>query len=113
MEKRKYPRMGMSNLSVDVADGAGIFLGMVSDISRNGLSMTDLPKRLNGSVIKMTIVVSAQGRRFKMNVSPRWYSDEGSTKSVGAEVFNPPPNWIEFVTNVEPILHDVWGKIRL
>jgi hypothetical protein len=113
MEKRKHPRMGMSNLSVDVADGIGIYLGMVSNISRTGLSMTDLPKRFNGSVKKMTIIVSAKGRHFKMNVSPIWYSDEGSTKSVGVEIFTPSPNWIEFVMKFEPVRQDVWGEIRL
>jgi hypothetical protein len=114
MEKRRHPRIAMDRISVDVADGVGVFQGMVSDISRFGVCLTDLPKRLNGSVKKMTIVVSAKGQHFKMNTRPRWYADDGATKSVGAEILNTPLGWTEFVMDFEPAMHkDVWGLIRL
>jgi hypothetical protein len=87
---------------------------MVSDISRFGVCMTDLPKRLNGSVKKMAIVVSAKRQHFKMNVRPRWYMDDGSGKSVGAEILNALPDWTEFVMKFEPVFqNDTWDEIRL
>jgi hypothetical protein len=114
MEKRKHQRIGMENISVDVADGVGAFQGMVSDISRFGVRLINLPKRLNGSVKKMTIVVSAKGQYFKMNARPRWYADDGATKSVGAEILKAPWGWTEFVIGFEPVIHkDVWSEIRL
>jgi hypothetical protein len=114
MEKREHPRMTIKDISVDVAVGAGVFRGMISDISRFGVCMTDLPKRLNGSVKKMTIVVSAKGQHFKMNVKPRWYTEGGVTKSVGSEILNPPWGWTEFVMVFEPAIQkDVWDKFRL
>ena len=114
MEKRKYPRMEIGNLAVDVSDGIGYFPGVVSDVSRVGIGMSDLPKRLNEDVKKMTVVVSVQGEHFKMNVKPRWSTKDGTRKSVGVEIMSAPYGWTEFVMNFEPVFHgDVWGEVRL
>ena len=114
MERRKYQRIAMENLSVDVSDGIGFFPGVVSDVSRFGISIADLPMRLNGDVKKMTVVVSGQGGHFKMNIRPRWSAKDGLRKSVGAEITNAPWGWTEFVMNFEPVFHgDVWGEVRL
>jgi hypothetical protein len=103
MEKRRYQRIAIENLSVDVADGVGFFQGMVSDISRSGICMTDLSERLNGDVKKMTVVVSGKGANFRMNVRPRWYTHGGVRKIVGVEMINAPVGWAEFVIGVEPV----------
>jgi len=114
MEKRKYPRMEIGTLSVDVSDGVGFFPGVVSDVSRVGIGISDLPKRLDGDVKKMTIVVSVPGEHFKMNVRPRWSTKNGVRKSVGVEIMSAPCGWTEFVMNFEPVFHDdVWGEVRL
>ena len=104
----------MENLSVDIADGVGFFQGMVSDVSRFGICMTDLPKRINGDAEKMTIVVSGRAGHFKMNVRPRWYTRGSARRSVGVEIMDVPWGWNEFVKNFEPVFHkDVWDQIRL
>ena len=114
MEKRKHLRIAMENLSVDIADGVGFFQGMVSDVSRFGICMTDLPKRINGDAEKMTIVVSGRAGHFKMNVRPRWYTQGGARRFVGVEIMDVPRDWIEFVMNFEALLHnDIKGEIRL
>jgi len=114
MEKRKHLRIAMENLSVDIADGVGFFQGMVSDVSRFGICMTDLPKRINGDAEKMTIVVSGRAGHFKMNVRPRWYTRGSARRSVGVEIMDVPWGWNEFVKNFEPVFHkDVWDQIRL
>jgi hypothetical protein len=114
MERRKYQRIVMENLSVDVSDGVGFFPGIVSDVSRFGMSMTDLPKRLDGDVKKMIVVISGKGGHFKMSVRPKWSTSDGLRKSVGAEISNTPWGWTEFVMNFEPVFHDdVWGEVRL
>lgn len=103
MEKRQHLRIAMENLSVDVADGVGFFRGVVSDVSRFGVCMTDLSKRLTGDANKMTIVVSGQGGHFKMKVRPRWYTHGGERKSVGVEIIDVTPDWTEFVIGFEPV----------
>ena len=106
--------MGIGNLSVDVSDGVGFFPGVVSDVSRIGIGMSDLPKRLDGDVKRMTIVVSVPGEHFKMNVRPRWSTKDGVRKSVGVEIMSAPYGWTEFVMNFEAVLHqEVKGEIRL
>jgi PilZ domain len=114
MEKRRHPRMIIENFIVDISDGVGFFQGTVSDISRFGLCMTELPKRLNGGAKKMTVVISGKGANFKMNIRPRWYTQGGGTKSVGAEIINAPWGWTEFAMKFEPPLpKDIWDGIRL
>jgi hypothetical protein len=114
MEKRKFPRMGMTNLSIDVSDGVGSFPGIVTDVSRFGLGITDLPKRLDTEAKKMTIVVSVHGGHFKMKVRPRWSVRDGLRKNVGVEISNAPWGWTEFVMEFEPVFNDdVWGEVRL
>jgi hypothetical protein len=114
MERRKYQRVALKSLSVDASDGIGFFPGVVSDVSRFGICITDLPKKLNGDVKKMTIVISGEGEHFKMNVQPRWSTRDDLRKSVGAEILNAPWGWTEFVMNFEPVFHDdIWGEVRL
>jgi hypothetical protein len=114
MDRRKHQRLAIDSLSVDVADGSGFFKGQVTDISRLGLCMSDLPKQLKADADNMTIVVSGNGNHFKMNVRPRWYCHGNARKSVGLEIIDVQQDWVNFVMNFEPILNqDVWGEIRI
>lgn len=71
MKQRNHPRLEIKNLSVDASDGVGFFQGVISDVSRFGVCLTDLPKKLNRKAKIMTVVVSGQGKNFKMSVRPR------------------------------------------
>jgi hypothetical protein len=116
MEKRRHPRITIKNLSVDVSDGHRFFSGIVSDISRVGFCMNDLPKNLDADTKKMTVVISGQGKRIKMTVKPRWSARDNLTKSVGAEILDVPWDWTEFVMDFEPGSHndgDVWAGVRI
>jgi len=109
MEKRRYQRISIKNLSVDASDGVSFFKGVISDVSSVGVCMTDLSKKLDGKVRMITVIVSGQGRNFKMKVRPKWSTYDGVNKSIGAEILNPPWGWVEFVMKFEPTLHnDVW-----
>ncbi len=106
--------MAMKGLSVDVSDGSGFFQGFVTDISRMGLSMADLPKRLHGDAKIMTVVVSGQDCNFKMSVRPRWYTHGGVRKAVGAEILSAPWGWTEFVMGFESVDEEAMGgEIRI
>jgi len=114
MEKRKHVRMPIKNLSADIADENGFFQGEVSDVSRFGLCMTDLPKRMNVEAKRLMVVVSGKAGHFKMKVRPRWHTCDGARRSVGVEIMTLPLGWTEFVMNCEPVPPEVgWGEIHL
>lgn len=93
--------MTVSNIWADVSDGKGFFSGTVVDLSRFGLRMTDLPAKLDSSGQRLSIVISGQGKNFKMLVRPRWSQKEATQKSVGVEIVNAPWGWTEFVMAFE------------
>ena len=107
MEKREHQRRHIEGLLVDIADGYGFFQGVVADVSRSGMCMTDLSEGLNGDVAEMTVIVSGQDTSFKMNVKPRWYTDGGLRKTIGVEVVDAPMGWADFVKGEEPIFQQV------
>ena len=112
MEKRRHQRMEIKNLWADVSDGKGFFSGMVTDLSRFGLRMAELPAKLDNNQ-RLSIVISGHGRNFKMLVKPRWAQKGSMEKSVGVEIMNAPWGWTEFVMQMEPPAEDIWGEITL
>jgi len=66
-KQRNHPQLEIKNLSVDASDGVGFFQGVISDVSRFGVCLTDLPKKLNGKAKIMTVVVNGQGKNSKMS----------------------------------------------
>ena len=103
--------MTVDNLCADVSDGRGFFSGMVTDLSRFGLCMTDLPVKLDNTCQRFSIVISGHGRNFKMLVQPRWVKTATGRKCVGAEIMDAPWAWTEFVMEFEPPADDVWGSV--
>ncbi|MGW8158812.1 MAG: PilZ domain-containing protein [Desulfoprunum sp.] len=112
MEKRRHQRMTINNLWADVSDGKGFYSGMVTDLSRFGLRLTDLPLRCDTSQ-RLSIVVSGQGKNFKMLARPCWTKKDNTQKSVGVEIMNASWGWTEFVMSHEPPPVDVWGEVAL
>ena len=113
-EHRKYHRMDVEGFNADISDGIGFFPGVISDVSRFGILMKDLPKRLDDSARKMTVVVSGHGKNFKMLVRPKWSRQTGLRKKVGFEIINSPWEWTQFVMKMEPdVSDDVWDVINL
>lgn len=100
--KRAYQRVRVQEFQVDISDGVGFFPGVVSDISRFGLGMVDLPKRINETVDRMTVVITGQGKSFKMVVKPKWTEQNGLRKKIGCEIIDTPYTWTDFVLRVEP-----------
>lgn len=111
-EKRNHQRIVIKNLSIDASDGITLFHAKISDASRFGLRVTNLPTGINGTVEKMTVVVCGQGRDFIMNIRPKWSTRDGVSNSIGAEILGPPWNWTELIMRLEKKWHDdVWDNI--
>lgn len=114
MGNRAYQRIEVDGFNVDISDGKGFFPGVITDVSRFGVRMVDLPRRLDEKAKRMTAVVAGHGRNFKMIVRPKWVEQVGLRKMVGFEIVNTPYEWTDFVMNLEPQENsDIWDVINL
>ncbi len=111
MDKRRYRRMEIPDVRVDVSDGVGFFSGTVTDISRVGLLLDDISRRFNDQVNNLSIVVSTKGRNFKMLATSKWVDEENYTKRVGIKILNAPWDWTEFVMECEPPEGEAFSRI--
>lgn len=114
MEKRRRQRTAMTQLSFDAFDGVGFFSGNIADVSRFGICMTDFPRKMKCEARLIKVVITNGSERFKMQVTPKWTSDKGCGKTLGAEILSPPLGWAEFIMSHEPKQKaDVWSLVRL
>jgi hypothetical protein len=107
MERRNQPRIRLDVFSADVNDGNGFFQGRVTDISKTGLCMEDLPKRINAETKKLTVVVSGKRDHFRLVVCPKWYIIGNTAKIIGGEILTAPWVWEPFVSRLEPLSVDI------
>lgn len=102
--------MNISHVEADISDGKGFFTGMVTDISRFGLSITDVPKKLDRGADIYSVILDGPGTHFKLLARPVWEEDDGMSKTIGAQIENSPWTWTEYVMRHEPEDDDVWGR---
>ncbi len=113
MEKRRHQRIEVNNFTVDISDGLGFSGGTMCDISRFGMKVDNVAKRLDDNAKQLSVVISGMGKNFKIKAKPRWTVHQPACKSVGIEIIHAPFGWTEFVMNFEPATDDVEGEIRL
>ncbi len=101
MENRKYPRIAINSLMADISDGKGFFIGNVDNVSRFGISVSDLPKQLDDDSNILTAIVSGKGENFKMFLKPKWDIVDGDRKRLGLEIESCSWGWTDFVTELE------------
>ncbi len=105
--------MAVNNLYVDISDGQGFFSGTVEDLSLYGLKLDDVPKKLDEKASNLALIVSGEGKHFKMRARSRWADRKTFSKKVGLEIVNASSGWAEFVMQFEPAIDDVLGEIIL
>ena len=88
-------------MSIDVSDGIGCCSGEVRDISRLGMCLVDLAKRLGRDTDAYTVVASKEGRNFKFRVRSRWEVAGQLSKKMGVEINDVPSQWPEYVMSLE------------
>jgi hypothetical protein len=114
MERREQPRIMFDDLSVDINDGKGFFRGMITNFSKTGLCMEDLPIPINTETERLTVVVSGKRAHFRLVVCPKWYTSGNSVKTIGGEILSSSFMWDDFVSLLEPLSADVdFGKILI
>ncbi len=105
--------MNISQLEADISDGKGFYTGRVQDISRFGLSISDIPSRLDKSADIYSVILDGPGTHFKLLVRPVWEDADGDTKTIGAQIENSPWTWTEYVMKHEPeSVEEDWREIH-
>ncbi len=105
--------MGLNNLVADISDGQGFFNGFIKDLSRSGIQVIEVPKRLDDTVNQLSVVVSTKRDHFKLRVKPRWTRKQDINKVLGLEIVSAPVGWAEFIIDQEPPLGDSFGRILI
>jgi hypothetical protein len=107
--------MKVNNLVADLSDGFGFFSGTVSDISRYGMLLEHVPKKINTQTKKLTLIVSANGKNFRILAIPKWVIENNQSKSMGIEILDAPSEWTDFVRKHEPkvVSDDVWAAVAV
>ncbi len=102
MNRRKYPRVTTSRIEADISDGKGFFTGMVTDISRCGLAIADIPHGIEKTADIYSIILDGPGIHFKLLARPVWEKDNGVSKTIGTQIESSPSTWTDFVMRHEP-----------
>jgi hypothetical protein len=96
----RHETMGlMSNIS----DGKSTFVGVVEDISINGLRISQVPAKFDDTVDKCYSIVKGPKNDFAIALQPRWVhiTNKGMYKMIGFEIEDPPANWADFVEGIK------------
>ena len=108
MNKRRQQRVEVKNLVAKISDGVESFSGTVSNISRFGMLLNDIPQRFKSQGKRMSIIVSSKAKDFKMQVELKWINGNNSHKNIGLAILDPPLGWTLFVMLFEPAEEVIW-----
>lgn len=109
MSKRRHQRVGVQNLVANLSDGVDSFSVTVSNISRLGMQLNDIPQRFKNQENKLSIIVSTKGNDFKMHVELKWVSGNKSETKMGLAILDPPLDWTLFAMIYEPADENIWA----
>lgn len=110
-ENRKHPRIAITKLTADISDGKGFYTGSVENISRFGMSITDLPVKIDCHTDILTAIVNGDGDNFKMFLKPKWQLVNGLSKCVGVQIESCSWGWTDFVMKHEAVDEDIWPEL--
>jgi len=113
LDKRRQTRLNAVGLEVGISDRVGFSTGTIKNISRFGVCITDIPRKLHPKDSAITITISGKEKRFKLQVSPKWEKQDGLTMTTGAMIDNVPLDWMKMIKNMEPQEEDIWAHVPL
>ncbi len=106
--QNREPRVEFQMVST-IADGNMLFEGMVSNISRNGLKVVDLPTKCRMKAKEYKAVISAKGRNYRLSLYPVWMEKNGMHIEVGFKIVTPTADWYLLLKELDPPERDIWG----
>ncbi len=112
MSNRRHQRVEVENLVANLSDGVDSYPVTVSNISRLGMLLNDIPKCLKNQEHKLSIIVSTKGKDFTMQVEPKWVSTHKTENKLGLVILDPPLDWTVFAMFCEPADEDIWATVK-
>jgi len=87
----------------NVFDGRSAVLGVVEDISREGLCVSNIPSSFEDTIETCYMVVNGPHGDFYLALKPRWArpANKGMYKTMGFKIDRAPDTWTDFLENVE------------
>lgn len=92
-EKRRHPRIGLTDTSVHVTDGCLCATAHLANISPAGICLCNLPEQLYRSANRLTIFSSDNPGLPVLHIEPRWERTGWKGKTIGAAIVNAPRTW--------------------
>jgi len=90
-------------LATTIGAGNFMFEGMVANISRNGLKVTDLPMRFNPREKKISTIIATPQGNFKVDVRSTWVKKTGYSQDVGFEIISFDSEWMHLMDRLDPV----------
>ncbi|GAB4340811.1 MAG: hypothetical protein Kow0089_14760 [Desulfobulbaceae bacterium] len=102
MEQRTAQRHPTIGLMSTISDGKSSYLGVVEDISCEGVCMSQVPAVFDDTAKTCLTVVKGGTRDFRFALVPRWAraTNRGMYKVIGFRIDDPPDSWREFVDRI-------------
>ena len=105
-EKRKHRRYSLKEgncVEVRMGDNACsiICTGLLSDISRVGISLTEIPVMFLDRVERLTVVIRGYGEDHTLRIKPKWSVATVAGKQIGAEIESASAGWQQFLKTIE------------
>ena len=102
-ECRVAKRHRTLGLMSNVFDGKSAVVGIVEDISRTGLRVSNIPASFEDRAETCYMVVNGPKHDFHLVLIPRWSrsTNRGMYKTIGFQVAKAPDNWTQFLECVE------------
>ncbi len=101
MEKRKYLRLNTAGMEVNISDRFGFSTGTIKDISRFGVCIADLPRKLQTKDNIVVAIISANGQQYKLLLKPQWEKQDGLTIVTGTKIDGVPRDWMQMILQME------------
>lgn len=101
--KRSSPRHKTLGLMSFISDGKSSVLGVVEDLSANGLRVAQIPRDFDAAVQHCKGVITSPNGDFSVTLKPCWVKEtnRGMYKTIGFQIIDPPAGWTTFVAELE------------